>query len=79
MERQPPTILVGNKCDLPTREVSKQQGQEHAKKMNALRYIEASALNGTNVNIAFAHLLRACLEQSYLKAPPKKRSWCTLL
>jgi Ras-related protein Rab-1A len=49
-------ILVGNKTDLENdRVVSKEQGEELAKKLN-LSYIETSAKTGENINDAFKML-----------------------
>ena len=44
--------LIGNKCDLPNREVTFDEGQEYANK-HGLFYIEISAKTGLNVNDTF--------------------------
>ena len=50
-------LLVGNKCDLEDqREVSKEQGQNMAEKLN-MNFFECSAANKTNVDQAFTWLL----------------------
>ena len=46
-------MLVGNKTDLePQREVTTEQGQKYAQK-NGLAFIETSAKDGNNVELAF--------------------------
>jgi len=52
-------MLVGNKCDLvPQREVKKEQATAYAEK-TGLSFIETSALDATNVELAFQKLLSA--------------------
>ncbi len=48
-------ILIGNKCDLPTREVSTEDGEKLARKYG-LTYFETSANTGHNIQEAFTHL-----------------------
>mmetsp|Transcript_9647 Transcript_9647/g.16200 ORF Transcript_9647/g.16200 Transcript_9647/m.16200 type:complete len:91 (+) Transcript_9647:385-657(+) len=48
--------LVGNKCDLPNREVKYDEAMEFAQKMN-LNYIEVSAKTGKNVKSAFHQIV----------------------
>ena len=50
-------ILVGNKVDLEdVREVTSKEGQEMAKKLGAISYIETSAKTGINVGEAFTRI-----------------------
>ena len=50
-------ILVGNKSDLENeRQVSKEEGQMKAQS-NGLAFLEASALNGNNIELAFKTLV----------------------
>jgi len=46
-------MLIGNKCDVPGREVSYEDGEKFAKD-NGLMFIETSALNGSNVEESFS-------------------------
>ena len=49
-------ILVGNKCDLANeRQVSFEEGENFSKKYN-IKFFEASAKDGTNVNELFFYL-----------------------
>jgi len=52
-------ILVGNKIDLPTREVPSAKGQEFAQK-HGISFIETSAIDtvGTGVNATFLQLVK---------------------
>ena len=45
-------VLLGNKCDLSTREVTEEEGKELAKNNN-LPFFETSAKDTTNINEAF--------------------------
>ena len=45
-------LLLGNKCDIEERAISKEQGQEMATSLK-IKYYETSALNGTGINEAF--------------------------
>ena len=51
-------VLIGNKCDLAlARTVSTQRGKEFAERHN-IRFLETSAANSTNVDVAFTELLQ---------------------
>ena len=54
-EGNPKIILVGNKIDLPNREVSNQEAADLARKYKC-NFLEVSALLGTNVNEIFNSL-----------------------
>jgi GTPase SAR1 family protein len=55
-----PLVLIGNKNDLPNREVSREEGQELAREMRAA-FVEASAKTGENVRLLFEKCAKACL------------------
>lgn len=84
-------ILFGNKCDITDdREVSKEDGEEYAKK-NKIKFFEVSAKEGTNVVNAFETFVNDILasyspndnfkkrKSKMLSTPielPKKKSFC---
>ena len=55
-------ILIGNKCDIEERVISKEQGQEMANNLK-IDYYETSALNGTGINEAFEELTKLILKR----------------
>lgn len=56
-------MIVGNKIDLPGRTVDREMGKKFAKQQRAL-YVETSALNNTNVQMAFEELVKKILEDN---------------
>jgi len=62
----PPTVLVGNKCDLTTREVSTKAGQELATAMGC-DFFEASAKTRHNVQESVFQLVRRIREKRNAK------------
>jgi len=50
-------VIVGNKCDLPMREIDREKGEELAKMLKA-SYYETSAKTGENVPIIFQELCK---------------------
>lgn len=50
-------MMLGNKCDLPHREVSYNVAMEYARKQN-FGFLEVSAKSGTNIKNAFNCLVR---------------------
>lgn len=60
------TVLVGNKSDLPNRQVSQEQGEQVAQEIKAI-YRETSAVTGKGVNEVFED---ACEE--YLRVHPQE-------
>ena len=57
-----PTILVGNKIDLTTKVISKEDGIKMAKEINA-EFYETSAKTGESVNAVFAKLVDKIIEK----------------
>ena len=55
-------VLLGNKCDIEERVVSKQKGQEMAENLK-ISYFETSALNGTGINEAFEGLTKEIMKK----------------
>ena len=55
-------ILIGNKCDIEERVISKEKGQEMANDLK-IDYYETSALNGTGINEAFEELTKLILKR----------------
>ena len=55
-------ILLGNKCDIEERAISKEQGQEMANSLK-INYYETSALNGTGINEAFEGLTKEIMKK----------------
>ena len=55
-------ILVGNKCDITERRISKEKGKEMADSLK-INYYETSALNGTGINEAFEGLAKEILKK----------------
>lgn len=56
-------MVLGNKCDLPNREVSYNEGMEYARQRN-FGFLEVSAKTGTNIKNSFYCLVRG--KQLYL-------------
>ena len=57
-------LLLGNKIDLKeNRVVTYEEGERLANKINAIDFIETSALNGKNVDKAFLRLIQRILNQ----------------
>lgn len=63
-----PMILVGNKCDVSTRKVSRSDAHMFAQRRNML-YCECSGLNGQNVEEIFCGLVRKA--RTFQKQNPK--------
>ena len=64
-----PVILVGNKCDLEERGVTREEGEEFAKK-HGLPFLEASAKLNTNVDSAFCQIASLMLSAVHQDSPP---------
>ena len=66
-----PIVIVGNKCDLATREITTDEAYEFAETKN-IPYFETSAMTGHNVNEAFNKLVEIALEFQEKKNNDKK-------
>ena len=55
-------VLLGNKCDIEERAITKERGQEMADSLK-VNYYETSALNGTGINEAFEGLTREIMKK----------------
>ena len=65
-------ILVGNKCDLANeRKVSYEEGENYAKNLN-IKFFEASARDGTNVNELFFYLANEIYQDDKTKGKDNK-------
>lgn len=53
----PTIVLVGNKCDKNSRQVTRDEGFNYAQENNIALFFEVSALNGTNISDMFSSLL----------------------
>ncbi len=61
-EGKPKIVLVGNKIDLPNREISREEANKLAKEYNC-EFFEVSALEGFNVNEIFESLTMSIYNQ----------------
>lgn len=66
-----PIVIVGNKCDLATREITTDEAYEFAETKN-IPYFETSAMTGHNVNEAINKLVEIALEFQEKKNNDKK-------
>jgi len=75
-----PIILVGNKCDLPDRKVTEEEGRQLAQKYN-IPFVETSAKTNTNVTQTFEILVREINNTAKYGASikTKKKSGCALI
>lgn len=77
-----PMILIGNKADLEgERQVSNQEGKDTAKTLN-LAYVETSAKQRVNVDLAFHELVRIIRKfskENNQKEVKKKKGGCNIL
>lgn len=65
--------LVGNKSDLPNRQVSQEQGEAEAKAINAL-YRETSAVTGKGITEVFEDVCEEYLRVNPSSVGPKRKS-----
>ncbi|XP_028399623.1 GTPase HRas [Dendronephthya gigantea] len=77
-----PMVLVGNKCDLPTRNVSSESARELASSFS-IPFIETSAKTRQGVDEAFYTLVREIRKdkdrKGQMKPKPKKKRKCIIL
>jgi small GTP-binding protein len=66
-------ILLGNKCDMNERVISKEQGKEMADSLG-IKYYETSALEGTGINEAFEGLTKDIMQRKSIALNDKERS-----
>ena len=66
-----PIVIVGNKCDLTTREITSDEAFEFAETKN-IPYFETSAMTGHNVNEAINKLVEIALEFQEKQISDKK-------
>ena len=65
-----PVILIGNKSDLENnRQVSKQEGEAKAKN-NGIAFLETSALDGNNIELAFQTLVEEIYDKCHKDFEP---------
>lgn len=68
-------ILVGNKCDIENRSITEKEAEEFAN-LNAIKYFETSAKDGTNISQAFTYLATISFRrkpyEQFLKTEPKQ-------
>ena len=55
-------VLLGNKCDIKTRNVTTEMGNQMAQELN-IKYFETSALTGQGINEAFDYLARVIMQK----------------
>ena len=60
-------ILIGNKCDLEERAITKEQGKQMADNLG-INYYETSALDGTGINEAFEGLTKEIMKKKAIIA-----------
>ncbi|MHA1733697.1 MAG: Rab family GTPase [Promethearchaeota archaeon] len=61
-----PTLVIGNKIDLPRR-VTRETAEEYAQKYDNVKYLETSAKTGENVEEAFKGLIKKVIEYEKAK------------
>jgi len=64
------TMLMANKCDIPSRAVQRENGEKVAKEVN-VRHFDVSAKTGQNVNEAFHAMAQELLK----KMPSGQSNW----
>ena len=76
----PPTIILGNKCDLPQpHAVRLETAQERsAKKWQNIPVIETSAINNTNIEEAFLQLITIALGSNKTTQTNNEGSCCEI-
>ncbi len=62
-----PSILIGNKCDLPDRKVPKEKVMEWCKLHGGITYIETSATKNEKVGLAFETVTKQAMNAAFNK------------
>ena len=73
-----PLVVVGNKIDLPNRQVSTQEGLDQAHVFGAA-YVETSAKTRQNIDLVFEELVRLMRKNEAPTLQRQKRKGCLLL
>ena len=74
-----PMVLVGNKTDLPNREVNFNEGNHLAARLGC-PFIETSAKTGMNVEEVFAQIIREIRKENMMVVRPRKsKKGCILM
>uniref|UniRef100_A0A0K0E1Z9 Ras-like protein n=1 Tax=Strongyloides stercoralis TaxID=6248 RepID=A0A0K0E1Z9_STRER len=73
-----PMVMVCNKCDLSTRNISLKAIQDSSRGYG-IPYIETSAKNGVNVDSAFHTLVMEIRKRHHVKTTKKKNKGCAIL
>ena len=66
-------VLLGNKCDVEERAITKENGQEMAESLK-VSYYETSALNGTGINEAFEGLTKEIMKKKNVSSDGRRIS-----
>jgi len=67
-------LLVGNKIDLPNRQVSKEEARDFARNHNLAMYIETSAKTKNGIQQAFVELVEKILDDPSVQSQSSKSS-----
>lgn len=74
-----PMVIVGNKCDLENREISKEEGEKIANEWG-VSYFDVSAKTCANVHEAFIDVVRKVMYNKHKTQKPKKKAKnCSIL
>lgn len=69
-------LLVGHKCDMDVqRQVTKEEAESLAKKLNMLGYLEVSSRDNTNVSLAFQTLAKGIYDHFQKRRISIREGW----
>ncbi|CAG9314481.1 unnamed protein product [Blepharisma stoltei] len=77
----PVIVMAANKVDLPTRNISAEEGRKFAENLG-VRHIEVSAATSAGIDEVFASIVKELRSRRIVDRPSKKEPWykkCTLL